>query len=58
MAEPRKLIKLGKYTYAVTLPIEVVRHYGWRAKQKVVVTDKGNGRIEVRDWRKGTRADC
>ena len=52
MNEPRKIIKLGKYTYAVTLPAETVKRYGWREKQKVVVTDKGNGRIEVRDWKK------
>ena len=49
--QPRKIIKLGNYTYAVTLPAEAIKKYGWKEKQKVVVTDKGNGRIEIRDWK-------
>jgi bifunctional DNA-binding transcriptional regulator/antitoxin component of YhaV-PrlF toxin-antitoxin module len=48
----RKLGRTSKYSYFVTLPKEVVQKYGWKEKQKLVLTDKGNGRIEVRDWRK------
>jgi len=48
----RKLGRTGKYTYFVTLPKEVIEKYGWKEKQKLVLTDKGNGRIEIRDWRR------
>jgi len=31
----RKLTKIGKSSYAVTLPMDVIRAFGWRAKQKL-----------------------
>jgi bifunctional DNA-binding transcriptional regulator/antitoxin component of YhaV-PrlF toxin-antitoxin module len=36
----------------VTIPKEIVAKYGWKEKQKLVISDKGNGRLEIRDWRK------
>jgi hypothetical protein len=47
----RKLIKVGKQSIAVTIPIEIFRALGWREKQRVVVK-RIKGGIEVRDWRK------
>ena len=47
----RKLIKLGKGSIAVTLPIELVRMLKWRAKQKVVVKRRGK-RLIIEDWKK------
>ena len=44
----RKLTKLGD-SYALTLPIDIVRELGWREKQKVVVTKRGKG-ILIQDW--------
>jgi len=46
-----KLTKRSSYSYAVTLPKEIVDKYGWKSKQKLTVEDKGRGRIEVKDWR-------
>ena len=46
-----KLTKRSSYSYAVTLPKEIVEKYGWKSKQKLTVEDKGRGRIEVKDWR-------
>jgi len=47
----RKLIKKSEYSYLVNLPKEIVEKYGWKAKQKLTVEDKGRGVIEIKDWR-------
>ena len=47
-----KLKKSSAYSYSVTIPKEIINKYGWNEHQKLVVSDKGNGRIEIRDWRK------
>ncbi|MFC1708874.1 AbrB/MazE/SpoVT family DNA-binding domain-containing protein [Candidatus Omnitrophota bacterium] len=31
----RKLTKIGKSSYCITLPMETVRKFGWREKQKL-----------------------
>ena len=46
----RKLIKIGKTSLAVTLPIEMIDEFGWREKQKVVVK-KVRGGILIKDWK-------
>lgn len=48
----RKLQKMGKYSYCVTLPKEVIDKYGWKERQKLVVEDRGQGHLVVRDWRR------
>ena len=47
-----KLKKSGAYSYSVTIPKEIVDKYGWKEKQKLVIKDKGNGKIEINDWRR------
>ena len=47
----RKLTKVGKHSISVTLPIEIVREFGWREKQKVVVKKRGKNLI-ISDWKK------
>lgn len=44
----RKIQKSGN-SYAVTLPIEIIREFGWREKQKVVIKKRGNC-ILITDW--------
>lgn len=44
----RKVIKSGN-SYAVTMPIEILKELGWREKQKVVVRKYGKG-ILIADW--------
>ena len=46
----RKIIKSGN-SYAVTIPIEVMRTLKWREKQKVVVKQRGKG-ASIVDWKK------
>ena len=47
----RKITKVGGKSYAVTLPIEVIRQLGWRERQKVIVVFDGK-QVIVRDWKK------
>ena len=47
----RKLIKSGKTSLSLTLPIEIMRELKWRSKQKVVVKKRGEG-ILITDWKK------
>ena len=49
----RKIAKLGKVSYAVTLPIEAVRAFGWKEKQKVILeVNEEKKTITIRDWKK------
>ena len=49
----RKLTKVGKTSYAVTLPIDLVRAWRWKEKQKVVLEIDNKKRIiKIRDWKK------
>ncbi len=45
----RKLTKVGGKSYAITLPIEIVRELGWREHQKLVIEKKG-AQLVVKDW--------
>ena len=47
-----KLKKSSAYSFSVTIPKEIVEKYKWREKQKLVVVDKGQGKVEISDWRK------
>lgn len=49
----RKITKVaGGASYAVTLPIDVIRRWGWRDKQKVVIeTDEKTQTIKIKDWK-------
>jgi hypothetical protein len=47
----RKLCRIGKQSIGLTLPVEMVRELGWKAKQKVVVK-RIHGGVEIKDWRK------
>jgi len=46
----RKIIKSGS-SYAVTIPIEMVKNLGWKEKQKVEVRQRGQ-KITISDWKK------
>jgi hypothetical protein len=55
MTEQKNIHKLKKssaYSFSVTIPKEIVEKYGWKEKQKLVVKDKGQGKVEISDWRK------
>jgi len=50
----RKITKIaGGTSYAITLPIDVVRRWGWKEKQKVELEiDEKKKVIKVKDWKK------
>ncbi|MCU0653262.1 MAG: AbrB/MazE/SpoVT family DNA-binding domain-containing protein [Candidatus Pacebacteria bacterium] len=45
----RKLMRLGKFSLAVTLPKEILAELGWKEKQKLTVKKRGKG-ILIEDW--------
>lgn len=45
----RKITKVGKYSYSVTIPKDMIKKLGWKERQKVVVKQKGKS-ITVKDW--------
>ncbi len=47
----RELSKRSNGTYALTLPIELIRELKWRDKQKLVV-EKADKKIIIKDWKK------
>ena len=47
----RKVTKIGGKSYAVTLPIEMIRQLGWKERQKVVVKKQGS-KIIITDWKR------
>ena len=49
----RKITKLGGKSYAVTIPISIMRKLKWKERQKVVVKKYGKG-IIIRDWPQNT----
>ena len=48
----RKLTRASGHSYSIIIPKEIITKYHWKEKQKLVVTDKGRGRLEVKDWRR------
>ena len=49
--EIRKLTKSSSHSYSLVIPKEIIKKYGWKEKQKLVIRDKGRGKVEIRDWR-------
>ncbi len=50
----RALSKTGKgKSYYITLPIEVIRKWRWKERQKLQLKiDEKNRRIIIKDWKK------
>ena len=47
----RKITKIGKRSYGIIIPIDMVRDLKWRERQKVVVKLRGK-KITIEDWKK------
>lgn len=46
----------GGKSYSVTLPVDLVRLFKWRGKQKLVIkADKKRKRIVIEDWKPGPK---
>ena len=46
----RKITKVAGTSFAVTIPIEMIRKLKWREKQKVVISMSGE-KIIIKDWK-------
>lgn len=38
--------------YLVSIPVELIRAFGWKERQKVEVLKIGRQRILIKDWKK------
>ncbi len=49
----RKLSRVGSgKTYSITLPIEGIRNFKWKEKQKLIVeVDEKKKQFVIRDWK-------
>jgi len=48
----RKITKVGGRSYAITLPIEIIRSFKWKEKQKVILKiNKKRKTITIKDWK-------
>lgn len=47
----RKILQLGKYSLAIVLPKQVLRRFGWKERQKIVVSVRGRDALVIRDWK-------
>ena len=49
----RKLTKVGGgKSYSLALPVEIIRKFKWKERQKLTVTvDLKNKKLVIRDWR-------
>jgi antitoxin component of MazEF toxin-antitoxin module len=49
----RKISKMGGSSYGITIPIEVIREFGWKERQKVVLKiDSKKKFIVILDWKR------
>lgn len=45
----RKITKTSRHSYSLVIPKEIIKKYGWKERQKILVKDMGRGRIEIMD---------
>jgi bifunctional DNA-binding transcriptional regulator/antitoxin component of YhaV-PrlF toxin-antitoxin module len=48
----RKITRIGSISYGITIPIEVIRKFGWKERQKVILKiDPKKKSITIKDWK-------
>lgn len=46
-----KIRKVSTHSYAITIPKEVIKDFGWRERQKVeILSDNRKKEIKIKDW--------
>lgn len=49
----RKITKIGGHSYAVSIPISLMREWRWKERQKVVLKiNRKTKSITIKDWKK------
>jgi hypothetical protein len=48
----RKITKVAGRSYSISLPMEAIKEFGWKEKQKLTVqVDLKNKKLIIRDWK-------
>lgn len=45
-------IQRSRKSYHISIPVEIMREFGWQERQKVVVKKYGKSKIIISDWKK------
>jgi len=52
----RKLRKVSTHSYAVVIPKQLIKEFGWRERQKLEIIFGGRKHdILIKDWEKGKK---
>lgn len=46
----RQLTKVGGGSYSLTIPMEIIKEFGWKERQKLTVKKQGK-KIIIEDWK-------
>lgn len=49
MEKIRKLTKVAQSSYAVVIPMDIIKKFGWKERQKLVVRSS-RGKVIIEDW--------
>lgn len=52
MKYTRKLMKESTHSFALVIPKEIVKKFGWKEKQKILIEEKSNKTLEIKNWKK------
>ena len=55
LADVRRVTRVGRYSYCVTIPKAIISELRWRERQRVVVSLQGDA-IVIRDWKRTKRS--
>jgi bifunctional DNA-binding transcriptional regulator/antitoxin component of YhaV-PrlF toxin-antitoxin module len=44
-------IQRTRRTYYITIPLEIMKSFGWKERQKVIVKKLGRNKIIISDWK-------
>lgn len=44
-------IQKTRSTYMVSLPVEIIKKFKWRERQKLEVREYGKNKIIIKDWK-------
>lgn len=45
-------IQRSRGSYHISIPIDLIRKFGWQERQKVEVREYGKSKILIKDWKK------
>ena len=47
----RKLTRIGKMSYGVIIPIDIIRKFNWRERQRLEVLERPGKTLLIRDFK-------